>query len=89
MEEILKIVDLRQRPLVVIAAVTHVADVVKLRAGHHLFNVRQKNVLVTLRVARISEKITINNVLQLVCHLEILSINPSKKYVTAFLAFHQ
>ena len=89
MEEILKIVDLRQRPLVVITAVTHIADVVKFRAGHHLFDIRQKNVLMTLRIARISEKITINNVFQLVCHLEFLSICPSIKYVTAFLGFQQ
>ena len=59
---VLKIADIRLQLHVMVAAVTHVADIVELRAGHHLFQVREKDVLMTLRVARIAEKITINNV---------------------------
>ncbi len=60
--EVLEIVDLGLRLGVMVAAVTHIADIVELRAGHHLFDIREKDVLMTLRVARITEKITINNV---------------------------
>ena len=68
MEIVPQIADLRLCLLVMVAAVTHDADVVELRAGQHLLDIRQENVLVTLRVARITEKITINNVFQFICH---------------------
>jgi len=87
--EILKIVDLRLRLRVVVAAVTHVGNIVELRARAHLLDIREEDVLMTLRIARITEKITINNVFQLVVHSYCSPMVPSTKYVTSFLGFHQ
>ena len=62
MVKVLEIVDLGLRLPVMVAAVTHIADIVELRARHHFLDIREKDVLMTLRITRISEKITINNV---------------------------
>ena len=62
MEIVFEVADLRLRLQIVVTAVTHIADVMEFRAGHHLFDVRKKDVFMTLRIARITEKITINNV---------------------------
>ena len=62
MVKVLEIVDLGLRLPVMVAAVAHITDIVELRAGHHLFEICKKDILMALRVTRITEKITINNV---------------------------
>ena len=84
MIEVLKVVDLRLGLPVMVAAVAHITDIVELRAGHHLFEIRKKDILMALRVTRITEKIAINNVFQFVVHFVPSSIYPSKNMLPLF-----